>query len=106
MIVDHLPADLTVPSFGPRIVCTGCGERPSTCTANWRGSRSALVVEFEPSTISPHTGALKELFLQAAENVGDRLKIGENGERLQPARARENHPFKDPAKARQRPPHG
>jgi hypothetical protein len=28
-----------------------------------------------------YTGALKELFLQAAENVGDRLKIGENGER-------------------------
>jgi hypothetical protein len=25
MIVDHLPADLTVPSFGPRIVCTKCG---------------------------------------------------------------------------------
>jgi hypothetical protein len=28
-----------------------------------------------------YTGALKELFLLAAENVGDRLKIGPNGER-------------------------
>jgi hypothetical protein len=23
--VDHLPGDLTVPSFGPRLVCTKCG---------------------------------------------------------------------------------
>jgi hypothetical protein len=23
--VDHLPGDLTVPSFGPRMVCTKCG---------------------------------------------------------------------------------
>src|ERR1700675_2787948 len=28
-----------------------------------------------------YTGALKELFLLAAENVGDRTKIGEKGER-------------------------
>jgi hypothetical protein len=27
-----------------------------------------------------YTGALKELFLQAAEEVGDRLEIGPNGE--------------------------
>jgi hypothetical protein len=25
MSVDHLPGDLTVPSFGPRRVCTKCG---------------------------------------------------------------------------------
>jgi hypothetical protein len=25
MNVDHLPDDLTVPSFGPRMVCTKCG---------------------------------------------------------------------------------
>jgi hypothetical protein len=25
MNVDHLPGDLTVPSFGPRMVCTKCG---------------------------------------------------------------------------------
>ncbi len=28
MNVDHLPGDVTVPSFGPRMVCTKCG--------NWR----------------------------------------------------------------------
>jgi hypothetical protein len=34
MNVDHLPGDLTVPSFGPRMVCTKCGmvgDEP-----NWR----------------------------------------------------------------------
>jgi hypothetical protein len=25
MNVDHLPGDLTVPSFGPKMVCTKCG---------------------------------------------------------------------------------
>jgi hypothetical protein len=25
MNVDHMPGDLTVPSFGPRMVCTKCG---------------------------------------------------------------------------------
>jgi hypothetical protein len=25
MNVDHLPGDLTVPSFGPRMVCIKCG---------------------------------------------------------------------------------
>jgi hypothetical protein len=29
-------------------------------------------------SVNRYTGALKELFLQAAENVGDRRKVGEN----------------------------
>jgi hypothetical protein len=32
-------------------------------------------------SVNRYTGALKELFLQAVENVGDRTKLGENGER-------------------------
>jgi hypothetical protein len=32
-------------------------------------------------SVNRYTGALKELFLQAAENVGDRTEIGPNGER-------------------------
>ena len=32
-------------------------------------------------SVNRYTGALKELFLLAAENVGDRLEIGPNGER-------------------------
>jgi hypothetical protein len=31
-------------------------------------------------SVNRYTGALKELFLQAAEEVGDRTKIGPNGE--------------------------
>jgi hypothetical protein len=35
MNVDHLPGDVTVPSFGPRMVCTRCG----TIGADVRPSR-------------------------------------------------------------------
>jgi hypothetical protein len=31
-------------------------------------------------SVNRYTSALKELFLQAADEVGDRLKIGPNGE--------------------------
>jgi hypothetical protein len=36
MNVDHLPGDLTVPSFGPRIVCTKCGMIGADVRPNWR----------------------------------------------------------------------
>jgi hypothetical protein len=34
-----------------------------------------------PGSVNRYTGALKELYLQAAENVGGRTEIGPNGER-------------------------
>ena len=34
--VDHLPGDLTVPSFGPRMVCTKCGTIGADARPNWR----------------------------------------------------------------------
>jgi hypothetical protein len=33
-----------------------------------------------PGSVNRYTGALKELFLQAADEVGDRTEIGPNGE--------------------------
>ena len=34
--VDHLPGDLTVPSFGPKMVCTKCGTIGADVRPNWR----------------------------------------------------------------------
>jgi hypothetical protein len=34
--VDHLPGDLTVPSFGSRTVCTKCGTIGADARPNWR----------------------------------------------------------------------
>jgi hypothetical protein len=36
MNVDHLPGDLTVPSFGPRMVCTKCGTIGADARPNWQ----------------------------------------------------------------------
>jgi hypothetical protein len=36
MNVDHLPRDLTLPSFGPKIVCTKCGTIGADVRPNWR----------------------------------------------------------------------
>jgi hypothetical protein len=33
--VDHLPGDVTVPSFGPRMVCTKCGTIGADVRLNW-----------------------------------------------------------------------
>jgi hypothetical protein len=33
--VDHLPGDLTVPSFGPKMVCTKCGTVGADVRPNW-----------------------------------------------------------------------
>jgi hypothetical protein len=35
MNVDHLPGGLTVPSFGPRMVCTKCGTVGADVRPNW-----------------------------------------------------------------------
>jgi len=35
MNVDHLPGDLTVPSFGPKMVCTKCGTIGADVRPNW-----------------------------------------------------------------------
>ena len=35
MNVDHLSGDLTVPSFGPRMVCTLCGIIRADARPNW-----------------------------------------------------------------------
>jgi hypothetical protein len=37
--VDHLPGDLTVPSFGPRMVCTKCGTIGADVRPNWQERR-------------------------------------------------------------------
>jgi hypothetical protein len=34
--VDHLPGDLRMPSFGPRMVCTKCGTIGADVRPNWR----------------------------------------------------------------------
>jgi ribosomal protein S27AE len=34
--VDHLPGDLTVTSFGPRMVCTKCGMVGADVRPNWK----------------------------------------------------------------------
>jgi hypothetical protein len=36
MNVDHLPGGLTVPSFGPKMVCTKCGTIGADVRPNWR----------------------------------------------------------------------
>jgi hypothetical protein len=36
MNVDHLPGDLTVPSFIPRMVCTSCGIVGADARPNWK----------------------------------------------------------------------
>jgi hypothetical protein len=33
---DHWPGDLTVPSFGPKMVCTKCGTIGADVRPNWR----------------------------------------------------------------------
>jgi hypothetical protein len=35
MNVDHLPGDLTAPSFGSRMVCTKCGTIGADVRPNW-----------------------------------------------------------------------
>jgi hypothetical protein len=35
MNVDHLAGDVTVPSFGPRMVCTKCGTIGADVRPNW-----------------------------------------------------------------------
>jgi hypothetical protein len=44
--VDHLPGDLTVPSFGPRMVCTKSGTVGADVRSNWgeRPARESLTV--------------------------------------------------------------
>jgi hypothetical protein len=34
--VDHLPGDLTLPSFGPRMVCAKCGRIGADVRPNWQ----------------------------------------------------------------------
>ncbi len=34
--VDHLPGDLAVPSFGPRMVCTRCGIIGADARPHWQ----------------------------------------------------------------------
>jgi hypothetical protein len=34
--VEHLPGDLTVSSFGPRMVCTKCGTIGADARPNWK----------------------------------------------------------------------
>jgi hypothetical protein len=36
MNVDHLPGHVTVPSFGPKMVCTKCGTIGADARPNWR----------------------------------------------------------------------
>jgi hypothetical protein len=36
MNVDRLPGDLTVPSFGPKMVCTKCGTIGADVRPNWK----------------------------------------------------------------------
>jgi hypothetical protein len=36
MNFDHLPGDLTVPAFGPRMVCTKCGTIGADARPNWQ----------------------------------------------------------------------
>jgi hypothetical protein len=36
MNVDHLSGDPTVPSFGPKMVCTKCGTVGADVRPNWR----------------------------------------------------------------------
>ena len=35
MNVDHLPGDVTVPSLGPKMVCTKCGTIGADARPNW-----------------------------------------------------------------------
>jgi hypothetical protein len=35
LAVDRLPDDATVPAFGPRMVCTGCGIVGADARPNW-----------------------------------------------------------------------
>src|SRR3974390_169551 len=43
MNVDHLPGDLTVPSFGPRMVCTKCGTLGADARPNWQERGTWLI---------------------------------------------------------------
>jgi hypothetical protein len=43
--VDHLPDHITVPSFGPRMVCTRCGIIGADTRPNWQ-ERESRVTEF------------------------------------------------------------
>jgi hypothetical protein len=36
MNIDHSPGRLTIPSFGPRMVCTECGTLGADVRSNWR----------------------------------------------------------------------
>ena len=50
MNVDHLPGDVTVPSFGPRMVCTKCGTIGADARPNWRAQSP------RPSLTGSHWG--------------------------------------------------
>jgi hypothetical protein len=51
MNVDHLPGDLTVPSFGSRLVCTNCGTIGADARPNWQ-ERDSLIRSRRPGTES------------------------------------------------------
>ena len=55
MNVDHLPGDVTVPSFGPKMVCTKCGTIGADVRPNWR---SASVGDDPPPPAKAITWAL------------------------------------------------
>jgi hypothetical protein len=42
MNVDHLPDGVTVPSLGPKMVCTKCGTIGADARPNWGGKSACL----------------------------------------------------------------
>jgi hypothetical protein len=65
--VDHLPGDLTVPSFGPRMVCTKCGTIGADVRPNWREgavktSATASAPSMDDAERMEHVGVSLTLF--------------------------------------------
>ena len=42
-VMNVVPGDLTVPSFGPRMVCTKCGTIGADALPNWEGAGTGCV---------------------------------------------------------------
>jgi hypothetical protein len=56
--VDHLAGDLTVPSFGPRMVCTKCGTIGADVRPNWQEARRfSLVIRTSNPVLFSHVGS-------------------------------------------------
>jgi hypothetical protein len=67
--VDHLPGDLTVPSFGPRMVCTKCGTIGADVRPNWSVDSESFAAAVACRGLTDRGGPMGEAKRKRTSNV-------------------------------------